>query len=136
MGGSVQYVSMNAANISNANSLAICERCSPYDCIASSDNSMTRSVLSSLSAVGCSQGCLCAHFFQHCFTTACAMPVPVPVHGMQLIEQVKLHGLATKDGTTEVAYGTLFEETDNIFEALSGLLITAKKHKVYTCMSF
>lgn len=49
---------------------------------------------------------------------------------LQLIQQVKLHGKVGDEGKTQVMYGVLFEETDNIFEALSGLLITAKKHKV------
>jgi phage FluMu protein Com len=48
----------------------------------------------------------------------------------QLIEQVVLHGEKSAHGQVQVKFGTLFEETADIFDALVGLLKTARKYGV------
>lgn len=45
----------------------------------------------------------------------------------KLIAQIQLLGQEV-DGKHEVTFGTMFVETANVFEALSGTLLTAKKH--------
>ena len=49
---------------------------------------------------------------------------------LQLIAEIQRLGCENEAGQTEVKFGLLFEETANTFEALSGILRTAKKHKV------
>lgn len=46
-----------------------------------------------------------------------------------LIEEIKTRARVV-DGGKQVTFGHLFEETANIFDALSGILKTAKKYKV------
>lgn len=46
---------------------------------------------------------------------------------VNLIEQVKKFGNVNSFGQTEILFGLLFNETGNMFDALSGLLKTAKK---------
>jgi hypothetical protein len=48
----------------------------------------------------------------------------------KLISEIVRLGAQSPDGKHEVSFGTMFNETANIFEALSGTLKTAKKHKV------
>lgn len=48
----------------------------------------------------------------------------------QLIEEIKARGTSTTNGEYEITFGTLFYETDNIFDAIVGLLKTAKKYEV------
>lgn len=48
----------------------------------------------------------------------------------QLISEIKRLGRQNEQGQWKVEFGPLFEETANLFEALSGILKTAKKHKV------
>lgn len=50
----------------------------------------------------------------------------------KLIQEIQRLGAKNSDGLWEVKFGVLFEETANIFEALSGILKTAKKHKIVT----
>eukprot|EP00118_Oscarella_pearsei_P018656 m.192069 g.192069 ORF g.192069 m.192069 type:complete len:1478 (+) comp39461_c1_seq6:2148-6581(+) len=52
----------------------------------------------------------------------------------KLIGQIVNWGSKNAEGLYEVAFGLLFEETSNIFEALSGTLKTAKKHGVVKFM--
>eukprot|EP00051_Salpingoeca_urceolata_P018504 m.260125 g.260125 ORF g.260125 m.260125 type:complete len:235 (+) comp19210_c0_seq2:1846-2550(+) len=47
----------------------------------------------------------------------------------KLIGEIQRLGTCV-DTTTTVAFGILFEETANVFEALSGTLLTAKKHGI------
>ena len=49
---------------------------------------------------------------------------------LQLIAEIQRLGSENEAGQSEVKFGLLFEETANTFEALSGILRTAKKHKV------
>ena len=54
---------------------------------------------------------------------------------LQLISEVQRLGQQNERGQWEVEFGLLFDETANVFEALSGILKTAKKHKVlYVCV--
>jgi len=46
----------------------------------------------------------------------------------QLIDEIKQRGTANASGQAVVTFGTLFEETANIFDALVGILKTAKKY--------
>ena len=48
----------------------------------------------------------------------------------KLIEQIKRLGAQGDDGVWSVKFGLMFAKTGNIFEALSGTLLTAKKHQV------
>ena len=48
----------------------------------------------------------------------------------KLIEVLKEHGTKDKKGRCTMKFGPLFELTQDVFEALSGTLKTAKKHKV------
>ena len=48
----------------------------------------------------------------------------------KLIAEIQKRGAANGDGKHEITFGQLFEETANIFEALSGTCKTAKKYKV------
>lgn len=48
----------------------------------------------------------------------------------KLINAIKSYGLEKDDGKYQVTYGDLYEPTQNMFEALTGTLRTAKKHKV------
>jgi len=48
----------------------------------------------------------------------------------QLIDEIKQRGTTNADGQAVVTFGTLFEETANIFDALVGILKTAKKYFV------
>jgi hypothetical protein len=48
----------------------------------------------------------------------------------KLIAQIQRLGAVGPDGKLQIKYGPLFDETTNIFEALSGTLKTAKKYKV------
>ena len=51
----------------------------------------------------------------------------------QLIAEIKrLKTSTNKEGQPQVSFGYLFEETTDIFEALSGTLSTARKLKVNT----
>lgn len=47
-----------------------------------------------------------------------------------LIDPFEDRGQANEQGQTEIAFGILFDETGNIFDALSGICKTAKKYKV------
>ena len=49
---------------------------------------------------------------------------------VQLVHEIIRLGEKNASGLWEVKFGVLFEETANLFEALSGILKTAKKHKV------
>ena len=48
----------------------------------------------------------------------------------QLIDEITTRGYVNADGQPEITFGQLFEETANIFDALSGICKTAKKYKV------
>eukprot|EP00037_Helgoeca_nana_P030602 m.379770 g.379770 ORF g.379770 m.379770 type:complete len:1270 (+) comp28230_c0_seq24:374-4183(+) len=48
----------------------------------------------------------------------------------RVIDQVKLLGTLGRDGKYEVSFGRMFVETSQIFDALSGILKTAKKYGV------
>ena len=48
----------------------------------------------------------------------------------QLIEQILLRGTKTPAGSYTVTFGILFQETADIFDALVGILKTAKKYSV------
>eukprot|EP00035_Acanthoeca_spectabilis_P009834 m.173503 g.173503 ORF g.173503 m.173503 type:complete len:705 (+) comp14850_c0_seq3:194-2308(+) len=51
----------------------------------------------------------------------------------QLIEEIKKHGEVTPAGQVALTFGKLFEETANIFDALVGIIKTAKKYGVLHC---
>ena len=48
----------------------------------------------------------------------------------KLIAEIKSRGYVGADGKHEITFGQLFEETGNIFDALSGICKTAKKYSV------
>jgi hypothetical protein len=48
----------------------------------------------------------------------------------KLIEQIKAHGITDSNGYTSITFGRLQDKTDNLFDALLGTLLTARKHKV------
>lgn len=48
----------------------------------------------------------------------------------KLISEIKSRGYTDDDGKHAITFGQLFEETDQIFDALSGICKTAKKYKV------
>ena len=48
----------------------------------------------------------------------------------QLIDEIKKRGTTNASGQPVVTFGVLFEETANIFDALVGILKTAKKYFV------
>eukprot|EP00729_Bicosta_minor_P016203 gene16203-19132_t len=47
----------------------------------------------------------------------------------KLISEIKSRGYTDDDGKHAITFGQLFEETDQIFDALSGICKTAKKYK-------
>jgi len=51
----------------------------------------------------------------------------------RLIEEIKKYGAMSAAGQVEVTFGTLFEETANIFDALVGIIKMAKKYGVLFC---
>ena len=52
------------------------------------------------------------------------------VHFLQLIHEIQRLGYSNEQNETVVQFGTLFDETVNTFDTLSGILKTAKKHLV------
>ena len=48
----------------------------------------------------------------------------------QVIAEIKSRGVRGASGKHEITFGQLFEETDNIFDALAGILKTGKKYGV------
>jgi len=48
----------------------------------------------------------------------------------KLIDEIIARGYTDDDGKHAITFGQLFDETDQIFDALSGILKTAKKYKV------
>ena len=52
------------------------------------------------------------------------------MHFLQLISEIQRLGYSNEQNETVVQFGTLFDETVDTFDALSGILKTAKKHSV------
>lgn len=48
----------------------------------------------------------------------------------KLIQEIVKHGRRNENGQVEITFGTLFDRTENVFEALSGTCKTAKKHGI------
>eukprot|EP00040_Diaphanoeca_grandis_P039621 m.259620 g.259620 ORF g.259620 m.259620 type:complete len:923 (-) comp38391_c0_seq1:45-2813(-) len=51
----------------------------------------------------------------------------------QLIDEIKQRGQPNAHGQTCITFGQLFDETANIFDALVGILKTAKKYNIVHC---
>jgi len=48
----------------------------------------------------------------------------------RVIHEIKTRGFQNDEGQTVITFGQLFDETDQIFDALSGILKTSKKYEV------
>ena len=74
----------------------------------------------------CQNGCPLPH--HPCFKILIIMYMYV--HFLQLISEIQRLGYSNEQNETVVQFGTLFDETVDTFDALSGILKTAKKHSV------